>query len=122
MCVPVSPRLCVVTTIATVVVHPPVDDKALHCMEPWEKQHSPHSNRHYLMNHPSFTSKQQARAVFCGGGLQCVYSGKTSEDLMLPAQKDGKVLLKFVKTQDGLTFLTTAACGTFAPVNGVSSP
>lgn len=74
------------------------------------------------MNHPSFTSKQQARAVFCGGGLQCVYSGKTSEDLMLPAQKDGKVLLKFVKTQDGLTFLTPAACGTFAPVNGVSSP
>lgn len=63
-----------------------------------------------------------SRSVLWGGDYSVFTQGKTSEDLMLPAQKDGKVLLKFVKTQDGLTFLTPAACGTFAPVNGVSSP
>lgn len=58
-------------------------------MEPWEKHRSPHSNRHYLMNHHSFTSKQQAHAGFFGGITVCLL-GKTSKDFTLPAQNKAK--------------------------------
>lgn len=68
---------------------PPVCDKALHCMEPWEK--APQYPLKQAFISWIITRLHQNSRLMQGsvGELQCIYS-ETSEDLTLWAKKDEK--------------------------------
>lgn len=82
---------------------PPVHDKALHCVEPWEKHHSPHSNRHLSHESSLVYIKTAGSCRVLWGNYSAFTQGFDAS-----SKERRKVLLKFFKTQqqstqDGLT-------------------
>lgn len=81
-----------------------------------------YSNRHYHMNHHSFTSKQQAHAGFCGGITVCLLK-KFVQEFDASSSEWRKVLVKlFTKAVQHRGWFNCCLTSAAHLVKGISTP